>query len=192
MYPKNLATAHFAVGESKTVYTAPSGVGAKVVITICATDPVAPILAHVKIAGHYVARALRTDYAQEPISLAHSLNNGAMIEVKIENATADVYIDGEEYTLGSCETTADDVRIELKKMIKFVHDDLTAKLVFCAVGASSSDSSGSVGGSVLYLDRAAEDLFLSSGAYRIVPLDSSGSVLYLDRTAENFFLYGGV
>ena len=76
--------------------------------------------------------------------------------------------------------------------VRFVHSDLTQKLLFCAVGASSSDSSGSVGGSVLYLDRAAEDLFLFSGAYRIVPLDSSGSVLYLDRTAENFFLYGGV
>ena len=80
----------------------------------------------------------------------------------------------------------------INSKVRFVHSDLTQKLLFCAVGSSSSDSSGSAGGSVLYLDRAAEDLFLFSGAYRIVPLDSSGSVLYLDRTAENFFIYGGV
>ena len=184
MYPKHLATAHFAAGESKTVYSAPSGVGAKVVITICATDPVAPILAHVKIAGHFVARAIRTDYAKEPISLAHSLNNSATIEVTIENATADVYIDGEEYTLGSCETTADDLRIELKKMIKFVHDDLTTKLFFCSSGdgGSCACSSGD-NQTALYLDRTLEMKFL----YSFLRVTPHILIAPLDRTLEIFF-----
>ena len=158
MFPKNLAVAHFAAGDTKTVYAAPSGVGARVEITICATDPVAPILAHVRIKGHFVARALRTDYAKEPISLSYSLDNGADIVVSVENATADVYIGGEEYTLGACDTTADDLKIALEAKIRFVHNDLTQKIAFCKSG------DGSFGGgccpTTITLDRTAEYFFM--------------------------------
>ena len=77
----------------------------------------------------------------------------------------------------------------LEARIKFVHDDLTQKLLLCC-----SSNAGSSGGTVspvvvLPLDRRAEDL-LCRCICRTIPTGSAPLVFCLDRDAENLFLFG--
>ena len=76
----------------------------------------------------------------------------------------------------------------LEARIKFVHDDLTQKLLYCC-----SSNAGSSGGTtpivVLPLDRRAEDL-LCKCICRTTPTGPAPLVFCLDRDAENLFLFG--